>query len=219
MVRHRLFWAHAAVARLHRVRREEGLEGRVVIDHRVFALELINDRPTPKLILDAEVPVAGALEPAAGWELWQAPAWSYPVTTLPAMEAVQAAKEQSLEASEALDRRLRIAMFGQSRCVSLRGVILAVAEECPEVDAGALTKALDNGVARRAVIEQAELGAGDAIEGSPELVLPDGTQHHHPGVEIHWEGNKGAGFPVVDADDPSVYVDLLHRSAAPARTL
>lgn len=209
-------WAHVAVARLLRVRNELGLAGEVVLDHRVFPLELINDRPTPKLVLDAEVPVAGALEPGAGWQMWQAPMWSYPVTTLPAMEAVQAAKEQSLEASEALDRGLRIALFGQSRCISIRGVILAVAEETPEVDAGALAKAVDAGVARGMVMDQAAEASTDAVEGSPHLFLPDGTDVHHPGVGLHWEGVKGTGFPVVHAHDPSVYEDLLQRAATPA---
>ena len=84
-------WAHVAVARLHRVRDELGLTDQVRFDHRVFPLELMNEGPTPRTILDAEIPVAGALEPAAGWQLWQDSS-PYPVTTLMPMEAVQAAK-------------------------------------------------------------------------------------------------------------------------------
>jgi hypothetical protein len=30
---------------------------------------------------------------------------------------------------------------------------------------------------------------------------------------VHWEGPWAAGYPIVDADDPSVYDDLLHRAA------
>jgi hypothetical protein len=33
-------------------------------------------------------------------------------------------------------------------------------------------------------------------------------------VTFHWEGEHGIGFPVVDADDPSVYEALLRRAAA-----
>lgn len=208
-------WAHATVGRLLRVRDELGLRGEVVLDHRVFPLELINNRPTPKVVLDAEVPVAGALEPGAGWQMWQAAEWSYPVTTLLAMEAVQAAKEQSLEASEALDQGLRRAMFGQSRCISVRGVILEVAEECPVVDAAALAEALDSGVARRTVMDQAAEASTAGIQGSPHLFLPDGSDVHNPGVGLHWEGVKGRGFPVVHAFDPSVYEELLHKAATP----
>jgi hypothetical protein len=33
---------------------------------------------------------------------------------------------------------------------------------------------------------------------------------------VHWEGLWAAGYPVVDADDPSVYDDLLRRAAQPS---
>lgn len=51
------------MARLHRVRDELGLGDSVRFDHRVFPLELVNGRPTPRSTLDAEIPVAGALAP------------------------------------------------------------------------------------------------------------------------------------------------------------
>src|SRR5918992_2402299 len=59
-------WAHLAVFRLHRTRAMLGLEGEVTFEHRSFPLELFNERPTPRKVLDAEIPVAGALEPDAG---------------------------------------------------------------------------------------------------------------------------------------------------------
>ena len=46
-------WAHVCVHRLHETRSRLGLEDRVTIDPRAFPLELINDAPTPKKILDA----------------------------------------------------------------------------------------------------------------------------------------------------------------------
>lgn len=208
-------WAHVAVARLHRVRAELGLVDDVVVDHRAFPLELINERPTPKLVLDAEVPVAGALEPGAGWQMWQGRDWAYPDTVLLALEAVQAAKDQSLRASEALDRALRVALFGQSRPISLRSVILEVASECDDVDTELLAKNLDEGGYRRALMDQAEVAVTAMVRGSPHLFLPDATDVHNPGVTLHWVGEKGTGFPVVDADDPSVYEDILRRSALP----
>lgn len=209
-------WSHVAVARLHRVRAELGLVDDVVLEHRAFPLEVLNERGTPKSILDAEIPVAGALEPGAGWQMWRRPEWQYPGTVLLALEAVQAAEEQSPRASEALDRALRVALFGRSRPIGLRHVVLDIAESCPEVDAGVLAKALDAGTARRTLMDQAETAAGDGVRGSPHLFLPDGTDVHNPGVELHWEGEKGRGFPVVDSDDPSVYGDLLRRAAVPA---
>lgn len=206
-------WAHAAVARLRRTRAEAGLDGRVAIDHRAFALEHLNRRSTPKLILDAEIPVAGALEPGAGWRIWQGPDWTYPVTTMMAMEAVQAAKAQSMSASESLDAALRVAMFGRSRCISLRHVILEVADGCEGVDAAVLARALDAGTARRALMDQAEEAGAWGVQGSPHLFLPDGSDIHHPGVELEWVGAKGTGFPIVRRDDPSIYLAIVEGAA------
>ena len=207
-------WAHVAVARLHRVRDDLGLADRVRFDHHAFPLELVNERPTPKPVLDAEISAAGALEPGAGWQVWQGDEWTYPVTTLPALEAVQAAKEQSLQASEALDRGLRLALFAESRCISLRSVILSVAERTAGVDADALAEAIDDGRARRAVMDDFAEATGDTVQGSPHLFLPGGTAMHNPGVEMRWEGEKGKGFPVVESDRPGVYADLLWSAAA-----
>jgi predicted DsbA family dithiol-disulfide isomerase len=209
-------WAHLAVHRLHRTRRRLGLEGRVALVHRAFPLELINGRPTPKRILEAEMPVAGGLDPAAGWQTWARPDWEWPVTTLPALEAVRAAELQSLTAAEELDVALRRAFFAESRCISMRPVILEVAAGCAHVDAGALAACLDEGRARRAVMEDLEVARGDRVEGSPHLFLADGTAVFNPGVRVRWEGEHGRGFPVVEADDPGVYDDLLQRAADPA---
>src|SRR5688572_24299425 len=85
-------WAHLCIHRLHSTRASMGLEGQIRFDLRSFPLEIFNQQPTPKKVLDAEISVAGALDPDAGWQMWQAPEHEYPVTTLPALEAVQAAK-------------------------------------------------------------------------------------------------------------------------------
>jgi hypothetical protein len=56
----------------------------------------------------------------------------------------------------------------------------------------------------------------DDVQGSAHLFFADAYQTHNPGVRMHWEGDAGAGFPVVDADDPSVFADLVARAAATA---
>src|SRR5437763_14396277 len=149
-------WSHLCVHGLRQARHRLGLDDEVVLDLRSFPLELFNSRPTPKRTLDAEVPVVGALDPSAGWQMWGRPDFEYPVTTLPALEAVQAAKEQGLRASEELGRALRYAFFAQSRTVSLLPVILDVAKRCEGLDVDALAEALDGGRARAMVIEQRE---------------------------------------------------------------
>ena len=206
-------WAHLAVHRLHATRAELGLEDTVRFDTRAFPLEIFNEQPTPKKVLDAEIPVVGALDPAAGWQLWQRPEEEYPVTLLPALEAVEAAKEQGLRASEQLDRALRVAFFGHSRTISMRHEILDIAATCPAVDAAALEAALDSGRSRAAVLEQKEIAERNDVQGSPHLFVADGTDMHNPGIEMEWEGEHGRGFPVVRKDDPSVYNDLLLRAA------
>jgi predicted DsbA family dithiol-disulfide isomerase len=202
-------WATCAVSRIRRTRRELGLDGTVVIDHRAFALELINRRPTPKLTVDAEVPVVGGIERDFGFQVWSQPEWTWPVSVLLALEAVQVAKAQSMQVSEDLDVALRRAMFVEGRCISLRSVVLDIASECTGVDVDALVKGLDAGDGRRAVLEQVTAAERMDVKGSPHLFLTDGSDHHNPGIAMHWEGKPGEGFPVVDSDDPSIYIRLL----------
>lgn len=206
-------WSHLAVHRLLSARRRLGLDDAVVLDHRPFPLELFNARPTPKLVLDAETPVVGGLCPEAGWQLWQRPAHEYPGTVLLALEAVQAAKEQSMRASEELDVALRRALFARSRNVGMHHEVIAAARVCELVDAAALEDALRDGRARRAVMSSVdEARAWDAL-GSPHVFLPGGTDAHNPGIAMHWHGAHGRGFPVVDSYEPSVYDDLVTRAA------
>jgi predicted DsbA family dithiol-disulfide isomerase len=207
-------WAHLATFRLHAARARLDLVDDVRFDHRAFPLELANERATPWSALAGEVPVIAMLDPDAGWQTWQSPPWEWPVSTLLAMEAVQAAKDQSLRASEELDLGLRRAFFAESRCVTMRHVVLDVARACPSVDPDALADALDEARFRKAVMQQWRVADDAGTQGSPHLFLPDGHDVHNPGIEMHMVGAHGTGFPVVDDDDPSVYDDLVKRAAA-----
>ncbi len=205
-------WSHVALFRLHRARARLRRDDDVRFDLRAFPLEVFNERPTPKRTLDAETPVCGALEPDAGWRMWARHDHDYPVTTLLALEAVQASKAQGLAASEQLDRALRVALFARSRNISMRHEILEAAQGCDGLDAGKLGHDLDRGVARHLVFEHAE-EAREVVEGSPHLFLPDGSGVHNPGIQMHWEGSHGQGFPVVDEDEPGIYEELLERAS------
>ena len=207
-------WSHAVVWRLHDARTRLGLDGRVAFDHHAFPLELFNNEPTPRPLREAEGRVAATLAPRAGWQPWSAPAHAWPVTMLPPMEAVQAAKLQSLAASEELDRGLRRAFWGESRCISLRHVILEVANESDSVDVAALSEALDDGRARRAVLEDWAVARGDEVRGSAHLFAPDGTNAQNPGIAIGWrDDGAGGGEAVIEADDPAAIDDLVRRAA------
>jgi len=202
-------WSHAVVWRLHDARRRLGLDGRVAFDHHGFPLELFNSEPTPRPRIASEVPVAERLAPRAGWQAWSAPDHAWPVTMLPPMEAVQAAKLQSLAASEELDRGLRRAFFGESRCISLRHIILEVANECASVDLAGLADAIDDGRARRALMDDYATARGDEVRGSAHLFMPDGTGAQNPGITIAWSGDH----PVIERDDPAAIDDLVRRAA------
>lgn len=207
-------WSHAVVWRLHDARRRLGLEADVSFDHHAFPLELFNSEPTPRPQRDADRPVAAQLAPRAGWEEWSAPAHAWPVTMLPAIEAVLAAKLQSLAASEQLDRGLRRAFWGESRCISLRHVILEVANECRSVDVAALATSLDDGRARRALYDDWAIARGDEVRGSAHLFAPDGTNAQNPGITIGWrEDGAGGGVTFIEADDPGAIDDLVLRAS------
>jgi predicted DsbA family dithiol-disulfide isomerase len=208
-------WSHAVVWRLHDARRRLGLEGVVSFDHHAFPLELFNNEPTPRPQREAEGLVAAGLAPRAGWQPWSGPDHAWPVTMLPPMEAVQAAKRQSHAASEELDRGLRRAFWGESRCISLRHVILEVASECESVDIAALSEALDDGRGRRALFEDWAVAQGDEVRGSAHLFAPDGTNAQNPGITIDWTADESAagGVASVGADDPRAIDDLVRRAA------
>jgi predicted DsbA family dithiol-disulfide isomerase len=211
-------WAHRAVHRLHDARARLGLDGRVRFVHRPFPLELFNEQPTPKDILDVEVAALSAHDPDAGWQPWSAPEWSSPVTMLPALEAVQAAAALHAVAGEQLDRELRRAFFAESRCISLHHVILDVAARCDAVDTDRLAAALENGSARHRVMDAfREAEASDVLKGSPHVFLADGSDVHNPGIRMHWEEKDTPRRRVViDGDEPAVYDALLRRAAAVA---
>jgi predicted DsbA family dithiol-disulfide isomerase len=207
-------WAHAAVYRWREARARLGLTAKVQLDIRAFPLELINEESTPKRILDAEIPVVGGMEPRAGWQVWQGHPDDWPVTTLPALEAVYAAKRQGLEASSDLDRALRLALFQDSRNISMHYEIMEVAASVPGLDTEALAELLEQGQAKSEIFDDFEVAKRDRVEGSPHFFLPDGTDEHNPGVTVSWEGEHGQGFPVVSNDEVSIYDELLERAAA-----
>jgi predicted DsbA family dithiol-disulfide isomerase len=206
-------WAHAAIYRWRAARARLGLTGALELDVRAFPLELINEESTPRRIVEAEIPVVGGMEPGAGWQVWQGPSDDWPVTTLPALEAVYAAKRQGLDVSADLDRALRLALFRDSRNISMHHEIMEVAASVPGLDTDALAELLERGEAKRAIFEDLEAARDDRVQGSPHFFLPDGTDEHNPGVTLRWEGEHGEGFPVVSKDEVSIYDSLLERAA------
>ncbi|MCW2947729.1 MAG: putative dithiol-disulfide isomerase involved in polyketide biosynthesis [Actinoallomurus sp.] len=184
-------WATLALITLHDRARARG--DALLVDHRAFPLELFNRRPTPKPVVDTEVEALVRRLPELGWTPWAALDSTYPVTTLPAMEAVQACKLPEiggLPASDELDAALRRAFYQDGRCISVHAVILDAAEECPHVDAERLAAALAQGVGRAAVYQQWSIAQRPEVDGSPHLFTIGGLDVHNPGVTYHWAGTS-----------------------------
>jgi predicted DsbA family dithiol-disulfide isomerase len=203
-------FAAVALHRLRAARDRLGVE--VQLDHHVFALELFNG-PHPRRGTDTEAVGLGQVEPGAELRVWTASDDLYPHTVLLAAEAVLAAKEQGLAASEALDAGLRRAFWTGSRSISHRAVILDVAGSAG-LDVPALADALDDGRHRRRLFDDHAIAETDAVAGSPTFVLPDASAVTNPGIEVHWQGEWAVGFPVVDRSDPVEVEELVRRAAA-----
>ncbi|WP_026423499.1 DsbA family oxidoreductase [Actinokineospora inagensis] len=199
---------------LHTLRTRAHAQGRdLLVDHRAFPLELFNSGPTPKLILDAELVAIAGIAPDYGWRQWRAPDYTYPVTTLPALEAVQAAKAPTiggLRGSDELDTALRHAFYVDNRCISIHSVILDLAKSCDHVDEDALADALARGTGRPAVYEQWKVAQGPEVQGSPHLFTAAGFAEHNPGITFHWTTRPPIGFPRVDDHNPDWADNLLN---------
>lgn len=209
-------WATVVVLRLSEARARAGMVDELPITHRALPLELLLERPVARRVVDAEIPLCAALTPEFGWSLWQGRPDEYPVTSLLAAEAIQAAAAQSTRAAEQLDLALRRAFFAGSRCISMRHEILSAAAACPDVDVDRLAGDLDTGTFRAAVTADFRAARADGIPCSGTVVLPDGTAVCNPGTATAWIGGRmPRGTPVLVADDPSEY-DRLVTSALPA---
>ena len=108
--------------------------------------------------------------------------------------------------------RLRRAFWGESRCVSLRHVILEVAAE--------MRRPRPRGTGRCIRLRPRSRGPLRAVrgrpqrcgQGSPHLFLADGTNVENPGIEATWDrGSDGFWRPTMVADDPAAY-DRLPRA-------
>lgn len=202
-------WAHVAMRRLADARERLGIDVELPVDHRVFPLELVNGRPTPKEILEREIRVCRDLEPNSGWAEPRNP-WSFPVSTLPALEAVQAAKSQGSEVSVALDLRLRQEMFVSWRCISIFPVVFDIAAEVDGLDVERLRDDIVGGQARAELWRDVS-DLVPNVPGSPTFVLPDGSITHNPGIEL---GDADDGAPTVEHHDPGAIAALVNRALA-----
>lgn len=200
-------WAHVAVYRLLDALDRTGLDGEVVIDHRAFPLEELGGGDPDQMSRAAAE--ARRIEPGAGWSPGHArqadTAITVPASSWLALSHVQAAKASSPEASVALDRALRLAVFAEGRPIDDADTLDEIEAGVPGVDRRDLRTELDSGRPEAEVRSHTQTASTELIPASPTLVLPDGTAWSNPGVEVR-AGDDG---PVVVDDDRSVYDAVL----------
>lgn len=213
-------YAYLAAFRLRRAMAEPGAP-EVEVRHRCLAIEQSDEKVTPKPVLDAESPLIFLEEPALEHRPWRAPEHAWPVTMWPAFEAVKCAEAQGWRAAHELDFALRRAFFRESRCISMRHVILEVARGVRGLDVRRLEEDWDAGAGKRAVIEEARRGWDDLkLEASPTFVLPDGSRRENPGgplVELDEKDQRLLALRGPQEEPREAFRALLRDAAAARR--
>jgi predicted DsbA family dithiol-disulfide isomerase len=173
-------YAYVSAYRLRKLREE--YRGTIVIEHKSLPLEYVNREPTPKPLLERELPLLIREEPDIPYQPWQRPESEWPVTMWPAFEAVKCAERQSLVLADDLDWALRVAFFAESRCISLRHVILELVQRVG-LDSKRFADDFDRGVTKYQVLQEAQEGWERLhVEGSPTFVLPSGKHISNVGL-------------------------------------
>jgi len=183
-------YAYVTTYRLRKLREE--YQGRVAIAYRSLALEYVNKRSTPKFILDNEAPFLMLQEPEIPYQPWSGPDSEWPVTMWPAFEAVKCAERQSPALAAELDWTIRRAFFADNRCISMRYVLIELADQAG-LDMRRFAEDFDDGVCKRQVLAEAQTGWEQLkVRGSPTFVLASGKQVSYPGlpqIELDEERN------------------------------
>lgn len=199
-------WALIAVHRLRRARARRSAD--VVFVPRAWPLEWVNRRGTPRDIVEVEVAALASHEP----ELFNKYSdQSWPSTFLPAFELVAAADRiGGAELAEHVDYALRLAFFRDSADVSIEAGLrqsLDIAREYqPGCDVEAVMSVWLTLDVRSDVVRHFQQSRNVAIQGSPQVVWPDGTSVHNPGMTDHcWRG----GLVRINSTDPGEPARLL----------
>jgi predicted DsbA family dithiol-disulfide isomerase len=193
-------WAYVALLRLHRMRDHLGAD-QLIFDLRSYPRELVAGNEISAEAAQREVVALAQLEPTA-FSALQSEAW--PTSNLAAFEAQKWGFSQGQEIGESFDLALRRAVFLHGHNLGVRTELLAVSD-LEGLMTDQLGSALDDGRFRKAVITDLNEAIDQAIIGSPQVVLPDGTSHHNPGITYREE----RGIPIIVSDHPSVYEELV----------
>lgn len=169
-----------AAARLDKVMPE--FEGRLHLKWRAFPLEVINDRPAPRYIVDQEWPLIAVQEPLSPCRSW--PHEEYLRTTIRAFQAYASAYSQDPEKARVYDLDIRRGFFYDGRRVDEDEVLCGMAEEAG-LDGSKVRADLEAGAyAEGVMVDYREAMRLRDEEGmpmtSPTLIFPSGEAVFNP---------------------------------------
>ena len=169
-----------AAARLDKVMPE--FEGRLNLKWRAFPLEIINDRPAPRHIVDQEWPLIAVQEPLSPCRSW--PHDEYLRTTLRAYQAYASAYAQDPEKARVYDLNIRRGFFYEGRRVDEDAVLCEMAEEAG-LDAAGVLADLESGAYEEGVMDDYREAMRlrdeeDMPMTSPTLIFPSGEAVFNP---------------------------------------
>lgn len=169
-------WCYIAAVRLHCVQPE--YEGRVMLRHRFFPLELLRGEAPPWDILEQEWWLAALQEADAPFAPYPLADW--PTTTLPAFDAAWAASQQGSAIGTDYDLRVRRAFFAQGRNIGRPDVLHDIAREAG-LDIAKFERDVASPAAREAVLEDSRIARERYhVRSTPTLMLADGTRLRWP---------------------------------------
>jgi predicted DsbA family dithiol-disulfide isomerase len=206
-------WAFVTVHRLRAARDRHHLD--VTFQLRAWPLEWVNKRGTPRSIVTTETAALASHEP----ELFNAYANdSWPSTFLPAFELVAATRRLcGARAAEDVDYSLRMAFFRDSVDISIEAGLcqaLSIAVTLNvNIDHDHVMHAWRRTNPRADVADDFPASKSLAIQGSPQIMWPDGATTHNPGMtDHHWTG----GLVRIGATDKDAAKRLLLEKIAPS---
>jgi predicted DsbA family dithiol-disulfide isomerase len=193
-------WATIAISRLRAARERHGVD--VVFDVRAWPLEWVNERGTPRGIVEAETALLAHVEPEL-FGRYRSPSW--PSTFLPAFELVAAARRVGgLRAAEDVDVAIRRRFLREGADLSQRHELRCAVGDT-DLDPDAVMKIWEREPVRGDVVDDYERSKGLPIQGSPQIFWPDGTTDHNPGMGLEMV----RGLPHLKRNDPDEVARLL----------
>lgn len=206
-----------AAARLDKVM--PGFREKLHLKWRAFPLEIINDRPAPRHIVDQEWPLIAVQEPLSPCRSW--PHEEYLRTTLRAYQAYASAYAQDPEKARVYDLKIRRGFFYEGRRVDEDEVLCEMAEEVG-LDASKVRADLESGAYEEGVMDDYREAMRlrdeeDMPMTSPTLIFPSGEAVFNPyASDKTIEGGKLTEVHAPPAYGEAVYAgyrEILARAA------